>query len=70
MHKCPMQKCTRCIWSQVTAARLPAVWPGSHTLSYAPPTGHTQLDCTGSPACVWRPEANQCGFAPASSALE
>ncbi|MBW0578762.1 hypothetical protein O181_118477 [Austropuccinia psidii MF-1] len=29
-----------------------------------------QLDCRCSPACVWKPEANQCGFASASSTLE
>ncbi|MBW0592160.1 hypothetical protein O181_131875, partial [Austropuccinia psidii MF-1] len=43
---------------------------GSHTLSYVPLTGHTQLVCRRSPACAWKPEANQCGFASASSALE
>ncbi|MBW0584230.1 hypothetical protein O181_123945 [Austropuccinia psidii MF-1] len=29
-----------------------------------------QLDCRRSPACAWKPEDNQCGFASASSALE
>ncbi|MBW0568186.1 hypothetical protein O181_107901 [Austropuccinia psidii MF-1] len=29
-----------------------------------------QLDCRPSPACAWKPEANHCGFASASSALE
>ncbi|MBW0553547.1 hypothetical protein O181_093262 [Austropuccinia psidii MF-1] len=29
-----------------------------------------QLDCRCSPARAWKPEANQCGFASASSALE
>ncbi|MBW0557189.1 hypothetical protein O181_096904 [Austropuccinia psidii MF-1] len=29
-----------------------------------------QLDCRRSPARAWKPEANQCGFASASSALE
>ncbi|MBW0551378.1 hypothetical protein O181_091093 [Austropuccinia psidii MF-1] len=29
-----------------------------------------QLDCRRSPACAWKPEANQCGFASAASALE
>ncbi|MBW0569199.1 hypothetical protein O181_108914 [Austropuccinia psidii MF-1] len=29
-----------------------------------------QLDCRCSPTCAWKPDANQCGFASASSALE
>ncbi|MBW0557742.1 hypothetical protein O181_097457 [Austropuccinia psidii MF-1] len=29
-----------------------------------------QLDCRSSPARAWKPEANQCGFSSASSALE
>ncbi|MBW0568490.1 hypothetical protein O181_108205 [Austropuccinia psidii MF-1] len=29
-----------------------------------------QLNCRSSPARAWVPEANQCGFASASSALE
>ncbi|MBW0533104.1 hypothetical protein O181_072819 [Austropuccinia psidii MF-1] len=29
----------------------------------------SQLDCRCSPACTRKPEANQCGFASASSAL-
>ncbi|MBW0560773.1 hypothetical protein O181_100488 [Austropuccinia psidii MF-1] len=29
-----------------------------------------QLDCRCSPAGAWKPEANKCGFASASSALE
>ncbi|MBW0551982.1 hypothetical protein O181_091697 [Austropuccinia psidii MF-1] len=29
-----------------------------------------QLDCARSPTHVWKPEANQCGFASASSALD
>ncbi|MBW0579150.1 hypothetical protein O181_118865 [Austropuccinia psidii MF-1] len=29
-----------------------------------------QLDCRRSPARTWKPEANQCGFASASSALQ
>ncbi|MBW0585695.1 hypothetical protein O181_125410 [Austropuccinia psidii MF-1] len=29
-----------------------------------------QLDCRRSPARAWKPEANQCGFASASSTLE
>ncbi|MBW0558429.1 hypothetical protein O181_098144 [Austropuccinia psidii MF-1] len=29
-----------------------------------------QLDCRRLPACAWKPEANQCGSASASSALE
>ncbi|MBW0534080.1 hypothetical protein O181_073795 [Austropuccinia psidii MF-1] len=57
-HMHPPTGHTQATFTRLEDILLPVFQPGG------------QLDCRRSPARAWKPEANQCGFASASSTLE